>query len=341
MKIHTEIYLDTMNALRPKVEKFAHKFGRKDFNKFCFFGFRQKLKDKEYPSLGKICTAVIFCLSSDYDNEMLKKFSTQFVQMYEKAIVEEKDLNKIQNYRLKQNIMIQFYDPMERIDLMNPHLPNFYTSFASEGLVLNTSADYNPLKVKYSFRFDQVVQCTGDEASTLKKVLNPIVSKLFRADECCISYLVDWNQNGVKNMFCSMYLTPWKCHVDIKIFQSTLYHYCLTQQIEKTKKKKIKNKDLGKMKMYFLERATVISTLREIDNFNLYAFLDKQSYFYNLVAQEKKTVKADLFSSLVAFNQEVTDKNSRLNDGCTRLMGNIMSNQGIYNSSILAILKKH
>jgi len=310
-----------MNNLRPKIELFARKFGIEKFNKYCFFSFRKKLKDNQKPQLGQIFTSVIFCLDQNYSSEILKKFSYDFIKYYELAIFNEKDFNKIQQYRLKQNIMIQYYDPSEKLSSEYPRLPNFYTSFTKEGLVLNESQDYDPKHVKYSFRFDQVVQCSGDEASTLKNVLNPKISSLFKDDECCVSYLVDWNQKGVKNMFCSMYQTKWKCKVDIKIFESTLYNYCLEQQLEKVQKtKKFYGSDLGKAKMYFLERASIISALKDVENFNLNSFIDKNNYLYKMVEEEKKKFKEDLFLSLKAFDREISDPNKADQSGCDMII---------------------
>lgn len=309
-----------MNSLRPKVELFAQKFGVEKFNKFCFFALRSKVRDLRLPSLGKVYTVVIFCLNSSYEEGVLKKFSNEFIQKYEKAIVEENNFNKIQVYRLKQNIMIQYYDPLEKINVFSPRIPNYYTSFAHEGLVLNESPDYNPINVKYSFRFDQIINCRGDEASTLKKVLNPEISTLFKPDYCCVSYLVDWNNNGVKNMFCSMYEKSWKCKVDIKIFQSTLYNHCLTQNLEKINQQKKINKDLGKIQIPFLERANILSTLREVDRINPDNIWDKNSHFNKLLSNEKKTLKKDIFNSLDALNKEVSDGRKNLEGGCLEII---------------------
>ena len=306
-----------MNYLRPKIELFAQRHGTKEFNKFCSFAFRRKPRDVENPQLGLIYTSVIFCLDESYKNEVLTKFSSDFIRSYETAVTLETDLNKIQQYRLKQNIMIQYYDPMERINLENPKLPNFFTSFSNEGLVLNESKDYDPKQVKFSFRFDQIVQCTGDEASSLKQTLNQKIASLFREDQCCISYMVDWNQKGVKIMFCSMYATEWKCRVDIKVFSSTIYSYCLEQNLEKINRiKKVVRNDLSKAKLYFLERVSMISDLKSVQEFNLESMWDKLSYFYKMVEEEKKVVKEDLFVSLKAFDKDIADTKRGNESGC-------------------------
>jgi hypothetical protein len=310
-----------MNNLRPKIELFAKRYGTNDFNKYCFFTFRRKPRDSEKPELGLIYTSVIFCLDNNYPNEVLSKFSTNFVKSYENSIKHESDLNKIQQYRLKQNIRIQYYDPSEIFSIENPRLPNFFTSFAKEGLVLNASEDFDPKQVRYSFRFDQLVQCTADEASSLKQVINPKIASLFRDDECCVSYMVDWNQKGIKNMFCSMYSTKWKCRVDIKIFESTLYNYCLEQKLVKINNiKKVNKNDLGKANMYFLERVSIISALKNIQDYSLDSIWNKFSYFYKLIDEEKKVIKEDLFSSLKAFDKEIADSKKGIESGCESII---------------------
>jgi len=228
----------------------------------------------------------------------------------------EKNLMKIQNYRLKQNIQIQYYDPLEKINTENPKLPNFYTSFAKEGLVMNADSNYVPTQVKYSFRFDQVVECNGGEASTLRAILNPVIQGLFRPDYCCVSYLVDWQQKGVKNMFCSMYQKDWKCKADIKIFQATLYQYCITNQIEKLNKVLIEyNGNIRESKLYFLERAAVITVIREILYTDIEIYMDQSSYLYFLVSNEKKKAKYHLYDALRSFDLE-TGKSGNKKKSC-------------------------
>lgn len=308
-KIQNEIYNDLMTLLKPKIIRYAEKQGKAIFNKFCFFAFRQKYQEEKIKQLGKIYTAVIFCLNKDTTDEVLAKFSDNFVAYYTKKIVEEKNLMKIQNYRLKQNIEIQYYDPMEKINLENPKLPNFHTSFAKEGLVLNEDGHYDPRKVKYSFRFDQVVECNGGEASTLKSILNPVISGLFKPDYCCVSYLIDWQQKGVKNMFCSMYQKDWKCKVDIKIFQSTLYQFCIINQIEKLNKVLVQtNNNISESKLYFLERASIITVIREILYTDIEIYMDQSSYLFYLVSKEKKRAKYDLYDALRSFDLETKYK---------------------------------
>lgn len=302
-KIQSEIYSDVITYLKPKVMKYANTYGIEKFNKYCSSALRSKYIDKKVKSLGKIMTSIIFCLSDDTTEERIKNFNYDFIVYYTNTLVNEKNLMKIQNYRLKQNIQIQYYDPMEKINIENPKLPNFFTSFSKEGLVLNEDKNYDPLKVKYSFRFDQVVECTGGEASSLKAIIRPEISVLFRPDFCCISYLVDWQQKGVKNMFCSMYIKDWKCKVDIKIFQSTLYQYCIMNQIEKLNKIMINNNNsIYRANLYFLERASIITVLREILYTDIENYVEENSYLFTLIKREKVRAKYDLYYALRSFD---------------------------------------
>lgn len=317
-KIQSEIYNDIMTLLKPKIMRYAERLGKESFNKYCFFAFRLKYQDHKIKQLGKIYTAVIFCLNRDTTDEVLSKFTENFTRFYTEKIINEKNLMKIQNYRLKQNIQIQYYDPMEKINSENPKLPNFYTSFSKQGLVLNEDPNYDPLKVKYSFRFDQVVECSGGEASSLKGILNPEIGGLFRPDYCCVSYLVDWQQKGVKNMFCSLYQKDWKCKVDIKIFQSTLYQFCIMNQIEKLNKVLIdSNNNIRQSKLYFLERAAIITVIREILYTDIELYMDQSSYLYYLVSKEKKRAKYDLYDALRSFDLDTNaGKGKNKRKGC-------------------------
>ena len=316
-KLKNEIYNDLMTLLKPKIIQFAKRYGKESFNKFCSFAFRLKYQDPKIKQLGKIYTAVIFCLDKDTSHEVIAKFTENFIRYYSEKVVDEKNLMKIQNYRLKQIIEIQYYDPMEKFQSENPKLPNFFTSFAKEGLVLNEDKHYDPLKVKYSFRFDQVVECKGGEASSLKAIMNPNIGGLFRPDYCCVSYLVDWQQKGVKNMFCSTNEKDWKCKVDVKIFQSTLYQFCIMNQIEKLNKVLIEsNNNIRESKLYFLERASIITVIREILYTDIEKYMDQSSYLFYLVSIEKKKAKYDLYDALRSFDLDTNGGSKHGKKGC-------------------------
>ncbi len=314
---HTKnsIYIDLINSFKPKIALHAQNYGKDLFNKYCFFAFRSNYQDNDMAKqLGKIFSTVIFCLSQDSSDAILNNFSKNFVHSYSEKISKEVNLMKIQNYHLKQNIQIQYYDTIGKIYSNNLKLRNFYTSFAKEGLVLNEDANFNPLKVKHSFRFDQVVDCNGTEASIFKSIIDPKISSHFRPNHCCVSYLVDWHGRGVKNLFCSKYTKDWQCKVDIKIFTSTLYNFCIEKKVENIDKLIIRsNNNIKDAQLSFLERASIITVLRDILYMNPEKYIDRSSHLYNLVKNAKKTAKINLLDSLRAFDLDYSKTNKK---GC-------------------------
>ena len=295
-----------MSNFKPKVLKFAQKIGVPFFNKNCFFTFRTKYKDEGQKSLGKIYTVICMCLDKDTNDASLAKFSKDFKTNMSEKVFNEPQYMKIQNYRINQNVEIQYFDPMQKFDMNDLEVPDFYTSFAREGLVLNKDKNYDPLKVKFSFRFDQVVDCTPFEAASLKKILHEKIAELYKPDKCCVSYLVDWQMKGVKNMFCSMQKSEYKCKIDIKVFQSTVYEYCIDNKIFNFKLLLKKNNgNLSKAKLYFLETAGIIKFLEEIITKDLENFINPNSALYNDIVELKKDAKEQKKKALKLFEAEI------------------------------------
>lgn len=304
--IKNEIYKDVLSNFKPKILKFAHKYGSEKFDKFCFFAFRKKYKDEKEKGLGKMWTTVTMCLNQDTPDAALEKFSTDFKKNYSEFVFKERQYMKVQNYRLSQNIEIQYYDPLAKIDLKDPEVPDFYTSFSKEGLVLNKDVNHDPLKVKFSFRYDQLVDCSPFEAASLKKILPEKLSSLYKPDDCCVSYLTDWSMKGIKNMFCSMYKTFVQCKSDIKIFSSTMYEYCIADKIENFNRvlKKLKN-DLTKANFYFLELSGYINMLNEVIHKNLENYQNPESKLHADIVNLKKDAKRYKKILLKLFEKDV------------------------------------
>lgn len=319
------IYKDLISNFQPKITKYAKELGINFFNKFCFFSFRLKYKDPENTGLGKTYTIITFCLDKEYSQATLDKFSQDFKNSVSEAVFNEPKYMKVQNYRLKQNIEIQYYDPMAKIDPNNPEVPDFFTSFSPEGLVLNKDPNYDPTKVKFSFRFDQLVDCTPKEAGMLKKVLDPKISALYKPDECCVSYLVDWQMKGVKNMFCSMFQETFKCKTDIKIFQSTVYEYCIANKIANFNLlMKKNNNQLQKAKLSFLELAGSINFLSEIIENNLEKYQSPVSKLRADIIEIKKTAKENKMILLKIFGKETNKDDGTPN--CEDILNGALEN---------------
>lgn len=291
LKVQTVDYKDIMRKFKPRIENFAQAYEVKRFDKYCFFSIYNNWIDKEDKSKGKEFSSIIFCLQEELtDDETLKNFPEDLRHNYAGVVEETTDLLDLQQYRLKQNIQIQYYEPHITIDDIQKQsvstgqssvtgkLPTYFSSFSKEGLVMNLDKNYNPTKVKYSFRFDQVVKCRAGHANDLKVYVRPEIRSFFRPDSCCISYMVDQNNTCNMAMFCSTYLKDWKCKVDIKIFKSTLYRRCMAEHIDNIKQK-VDNivKDKDNSKISFLRKATLIYALRETMNPSLLINSDPSS----------------------------------------------------------------
>jgi hypothetical protein len=328
-RIKNAIYADVINNFRPKILKYAAKMGEDLFNKYCYFAFRTKFEDKNNKKLGKIYTVVTFCLNKQYNEIELNKFTKDYRAAYSSFLYKEKNLMKVQEYRLKENIMIQYYDPKAIFDEKNLEPPNFYTSFAVEGLVLNAEPNYDPTKVKYSFRFDQVVDCQSLDAAVLKSILPKHIADLYKPDPYCISYLVDWQMKALKNMFCSTYKNEVKMKTDIKIFQSTMYSFCLATKaknfIEYLKKV---NYNLTQFNLYFLEQVSVILFLQEIIEKNLELYIDQTTKFYTDVMELKNNAKEYRDFFLNMFEKDYF-KDSSLN--CKKVLEGALEKKKVFN----------
>ena len=315
------VYKDVMSNFKPKIDKYAQKVGVPHFNKFCFFAFRTKFKDEKEKQLGKIYTTITMCLDKQTTDASLDKFSKDFKKNTSEFIFKEPQYGKIQNYRFKQNIEIQYYDPLAKIDDENPEVPDFYTSFTPEGLVLNKDRHYDPNKVKFSFRFDQLVDCIPREAASLKAVISQKLAALYKPDDCCVSYLVDWQMKGVKNMFCSMYDKMYKCKTDIKVFQSTLYEYCIAGKVDSFNRlMKKHDNDLTKAKLYFLEQAAVINFLGEINTQNIEKYENPESKLHADIVKLKKDAKTLRKIALKLFEKDVNANPGPTNPSCKDIL---------------------
>ncbi len=291
LKVKTIDYLDIMKKFRPRIEKFAFSYDTEKFNKYCFFLINHTWISKDEKNKGKEFSVMIFCLNPELtEKQILERFPEEFRQKYTDSIVKTEEFLSLQQYRLKQNIQIQFYEPhinLEEIQknslatgqlLSTGGLPTLYTSFSDEGLVMNLDIKHDPTKVRYSFRYDQVIKCRGESPYEMKKYMKPTITSLLRPSECCVSYVVDFNNTCSMAMFCSTYLKTWKCKADIKIFRSTLYKRCLIKKIENVDQKIARIvKDVTGEKETFLNKAMLIYGLRESMDTNMIKSLEENS----------------------------------------------------------------
>jgi len=299
LKVKTADYRDIMNNFRPRIKKFAFNYENNKFNKYCFFLINHTWVSKDERDKGKEFSVIIFCLNSETtEKQVLKRFPEDFRLKYTNSLVGSDDFLSLQQYRLKQNIQVQFYEPhitMEEIHKQSLStgqasatggLPTLYTSFSNEGLVMNLDKNLDPTKVRYSFRYDQVIKCRGEHPLKLKKYIKSDFTSLFRPDECCVSYIVDFNNICSMAMFCSTYLKEWKCKTDIKIFRSTMYKRCLIKKTEHIDQKVNRIVyDVNGEKETFLNKAAIIYGLRETMDDKMMQNLEEKSTLGRILAE--------------------------------------------------------
>ena len=304
-QVKTEIYKDIINKIKPKIFKIVKEKTIEEFNKYCFPLLREDQIDETDKNAGYVINSIIFCLDKESTTEERKEFQLKIQDQFSNNLFNEKDLNLIQNFRLRQNIRIQYYYATET---KLKEVPLFFTSFAPEGMTMNKYENNDPNGVKHSFRFDQVVDCSGTPATKLKAILDPQESKLLQPDDCCVSYLLSWNGKGNKIMICSKRKQMWKCKAEIKIIQSTMYNYCMTNKLNWFSGLRKRGLEVNNQKVDLLQRLAILKTMRLISKVNLNTFKDNFSYNYKLFEGQYGRNDNDFIDNLKSLNRELGSK---------------------------------
>lgn len=341
LKIKTVDYMDIMNKFRPRIEKFAFNYDTDKFNKYCFFLINHTWMKLDERDKGREFSVMIFCLNPELtEKQVLERFPDDLREKYTKSLSESEDFLSLQQYRLKQNIEIQFFEPHITLEEIQKHsvssatggLPNLFTSFSNEGLVMNLDKNHDPTKVRYSFRYDQVIKCRGEHPPEIKKYIKPQITSLFRPDDCCVSYVVDFNNICSMAMFCSTYLKEWKCKTDIKIFRSTMYKRCLIEKTDHIDDKIARIvKDVKGEKETFLNKAAIIFGLRETMDKNMMANLEPKSTLGKILEQignKNKSFESIVLSTLKPDCEKVIKKSKEKikNEQIKRIRSNLLRN---------------
>ena len=307
-KIKTDIYLDVITKIQPKIVKVAQAKGESYFKKYCFFALRQKLKIETNKNEGKIMTSVIFCFNNQTTDAELLRFFNDYNEKYSSAVTKEEDFNLIQRYRIKQNIFIQYYQGMSPMNYETA--PEYFSSFSEEGLVMNQSKELNPATVKQSFRYDQIIDCDGFSAIDLKAAIGKEIADLYRDDSCCISYLTNWDGVGSKIMICSAYKTLWKCQIDIKIIRSTMYDLCMRNKIKDFFAARLQGHPKSTLNLNMIERIGVIDTMFLMRSFNLTTYPTNNTMEYLLYEDQSKVNKEAMTENIIKLDEELSSKKS-------------------------------
>ena len=314
-EVHTPQYKRVLDPIRPRIDKFIARKGTDHFNKFCQLVFRRRLKNRKDHGQGKVYTVIFFCFDEQDNQNLINKFRDKFIAYFTDAITSTNELLVLQSYENGQPLLTQFYDPAIDLSGPNPNLPNYFTSSSEEGMVMSTSEGNDPKNVKFSFRYDQMINCRGLKAKIVKEALDPKVRSLFKADECCIAYTVDWNLKPLNDMFCSMYRKTHKCKVDIKFLETTMYLKCMTKNKKKYKDALDQNEgDISKAVLPFTKSAAIADFLKEISQNDLLKYLDQNSQFAISLKDLLPQAKSNLFGLFNGMNCDIRPNNDFVNE---------------------------
>lgn len=301
-----------MKKIQPKIYKVALKLNPDYFLKYCFFALRKELKIQDNKNEGMIITSTIFCLNKDTTDSELAKFYKDFNNNYSDTVFDQPDFNVVQRYRINQNIEIQYYTGNQK---KTSEAPQFFTSFAEEGMTLNKSKDHDPTQVKHSFRFDQVVDCAGNAAGPLKKVIDPELADEYRQDDCCVSYLLNWDGKGSKTMICSTFKEIWKCKVEIKIIRSTMFDFCMRGRLSDFFRSRKAGKKILNLRVPLIERLANIEVMNLMFTFNLKTYPNDNSFEYKLYEMQSKRNKQDYIDNVIRLDYELASPGKK-SGGC-------------------------
>jgi hypothetical protein len=131
------------------------------------------------------------------------------------------DFNNLEHLKL-------FYQSYNAKDLKEP----FFVSFQSEGFVLNSNDNYMTETVKYSFIYQQLLDCNGVfENIQLDETLKAII----KDPHCCVAYNRKSGETPIKDIFCSTYSNVSSCKTEIKLFNNFSFKKCVIKGLQDLK----------------------------------------------------------------------------------------------------------
>ena len=88
-------------------------------------------------------------------------------------------------------------------------------------------------------------------------------------------------------------------------------------QIEKLNKVLVEtNNNLRESNLYFLEKASIITVIREILYYDIQKYMDQSSYLYSLVSKESVRARYDLYNALRSFDLDTKNESLAGKKGC-------------------------
>lgn len=290
--VTTKKYSEIAKYNKPKIDNFYSLNVGWD----CFFSFRVS-SDETKPDL------IFFCVNSDETDNVKVLLKETFVQLYYNLIIKTNEntfsLSKI---GMPEPLYFEFYDAL--MDVKNlKEVQKFYTRFNEEGVYLSEIDDLDPQNVKYSFRYDQMINCRADESKYIKDTFPREVADLFSSDQCCAGYTVEWNMKPLQNFFCSEKKSN-DCALEIKLFKSFMFNKCMDYGLKTLKRiLSLNHFSLEQAKMSFTTRSLLINVMKEINMLRLEKITS--AYFKKEISIYKQKSTQHLYFLLRVFSMNV------------------------------------
>merc|ERR1711957_278832 len=203
-----------------------------------------------------------------------------------------------QRFHVDQSLNFKYFEQgLNNINILSKftkdkttEFPNYWTSLSKEGLILNRDRDEDPNSVKFAFRFDQILKCSGFHPEKLKKYMNSKLEAMFGRNECCVVYVTDWNNYANTHLFCSNQKNEWQCNAEIEIFKASFYNKCIRSNISDFKAKIKHDKGFsGIQKEDFLVQARNYFVMLEAHKIDL-KYVPADGNLYRVVSNFKKHI---------------------------------------------------
>merc|ERR1712032_199444 len=236
--------------------------------------------------------------------ELKKNISTSYLKTL-------KSDDKYWNYQLfneKSNPRILHWS--QHVQEKKHFLNDVNANIGKERLTIN---DNSKKGKKYSFRYEQIMNCQGTNNQDLQTKLKETFNDKSIIPDCCVSYEINWKGEQREDIFCSTNLNQIRCKADIEIFKKTIMDKCISAGVKGFFKNLseyefdmehylAKATNLNKLKNYrtlkFLDDLKILN-IRNTPHFsNVSKYLDLFSKFfdkyYPLLQKESKSFDKDL-----------------------------------------------
>ena len=278
--IKTPIFKAIFEKLKPGLETIIQSKGSREFQNSCYTFVKMKHKiPGDYKTIIRT-QLVVACFKSSETENIKEKFYKKFINYHSVAVKEEKQLLKLQRYQLGLQIQLQYWDNDITFDNTNPVAKKYYSVITPQGFTLSDVKNKDPVNIQLSFRFDQIINARSISTQKVKAVMKEGISSVYKDNDACAGYLVEWNGKPDYNLICSMYLHGAKARTDIKIIVATVYKLTMVEGMESLINEIRRcSKDLTTTKINFLRRSKYIHILDEVIKQDFTPFVKPKSKF--------------------------------------------------------------